>query len=81
MSIQQWIIFATLLLILILVGADDRSPHWPHLDRAHLQRLLRLKEGATVKQAALTGIVAGMSAFVKNSGALALLIPVALRVA
>lgn len=45
------------------------------------ERLLRLKGGVTVQLAALTGLVAVLSAFMNNIGALALLMPVALQVA
>ena len=45
------------------------------------ERLLRLRGGVTVQLAALTGIVAALSAFMNNIGALALVMPVALQVA
>ena len=45
------------------------------------ERLLRIKGGAVAQLAALTGIVAVLSAFMNNIGALALLMPVALQVA
>ncbi|MBN1423125.1 SLC13 family permease [Candidatus Fermentibacteria bacterium] len=45
------------------------------------ERLLRLKGGVIVQLAALTGIVAALSAFMNNIGALALLMPVAIQVA
>lgn len=44
-------------------------------------RLLRLKGGTVVQLAALTGIVAALSAFMNNIGALALTMPVAITVA
>ncbi len=45
------------------------------------ERLLRLRGGVTVQLAALTGIVAALSAFMNNIGALALVMPVAIQVA
>ncbi len=45
------------------------------------ERLLQLRGGVTVQLAALTGIVAALSAFMNNIGALALMMPVALQVA
>ena len=45
------------------------------------ERLLRLRGGITVQLAALTGIVAFLSAFMNNIGALALMMPVAIQVA
>jgi di/tricarboxylate transporter len=45
------------------------------------ERLLRLRGGMTVQLAALTGIVATLSAFMNNIGALALIMPVAIQVA
>lgn len=42
--------------------------------------LLRLRGGVTVQLAALTGLVALLSAFMNNIGALALLLPVAIQV-
>jgi len=44
-------------------------------------RLLRLKGGMVVQLAALTGIVAVLSAFMNNVGALALMMPAAITVA
>lgn len=124
-SIQQWIIFATLLLTLVLfvtgrwrydvvallalmivtltglVPPDRAFSGFSNpavitvaavlvLSRALQnsgvvdligERLLRLRGGVTVQLAALTGIVAALSAFMNNIGALALLMPVALQVA
>jgi len=45
------------------------------------ERLLRLRGGVTVQLAALTGIVAFLSAFMNNIGALALMLPVAIQIA
>jgi di/tricarboxylate transporter len=45
------------------------------------QRLARVKGGITIQLMALTGIVAILSAFMNNVGALALLLPVAIQLA
>ncbi|MBN2116944.1 MAG: anion permease [Anaerolineales bacterium] len=45
------------------------------------ERLSRLKGGITIQLAALTGLVAVLSAFMNNVGALALLLPVVLQLA
>ncbi len=44
-------------------------------------QLLRMKGGVVIQLAALTGIVAILSAFMNNIGALALLLPVAIQIA
>jgi di/tricarboxylate transporter len=125
MSIQQWIIFATLLLTLVLfvtgrwrydvvallallivtlIGLVPPARAFSGFSNPAVitvaavlvvsralqnsgvvdligERLLRLRGGVTVQLAALTGIVAFLSAFMNNIGALALMLPVAIQVA
>ena len=125
MTIQQWIIFGTLLMTLVLfiagrwrfdvvallallivvltglVPAESAFDGFSNpavitvaavlvISRALQnsgvidligERLLRLRGGVIVQLAALTGIVAALSAFMNNIGALALTMPVAITVA
>ena len=125
MTVQQWIIFGTLLLTLVLfvtgrwrfdvvallallivvltglVPVESAFDGFSNpavitvaavlvISRALLNsgvidligdRLLRLNGGMVVQLAALTGIVAVLSAFMNNVGALALMIPAAITVA